>query len=344
MKAMVLTGPGRPFEYLNVPDPTPGPGEAVAKILSCGSGLTIQHIRAGRTKVAYPRIIGHEFTGEIVALGSGVDCLSIDDPVTAYFYLTCGNCKWCLRDREMLCENFKGYIGREIDGAYAEYIKLPAKNFIKLPENLDYKAHPAEIGVITDAIATPVKVIRHANIQPGEFVAVVGAGGGLGIHMLMVAEWAKSRTIAVEKDGGKANACYDAGAEFFIDANRNNTMEALLDLTDGGGVDVVIDFVCSNQTIENSVDALGPGGRLVLLGGAGISTPFRGFVNKIKQNELNVMGSRYATKAEVRKSIELVANGEIWPMVSEIYPLEKAEDLHQRLEEGKVTGRAALLV
>jgi propanol-preferring alcohol dehydrogenase len=166
MKAMVLKAPGSPLVLENVPDPVPGPGEAVAKVLACGAGLTIHHARAGRIKVSLPRILGHEITGEIVATGPGVTNLTPGDGVTAYFYLTCGECRWCRADRETLCENFAGYVGREIDGGYAEYIKLPARAFMKFPEGLDWRGMPAEAGVICDAIATPLKVIRRARVTP----------------------------------------------------------------------------------------------------------------------------------------------------------------------------------
>ncbi len=157
MRAMVLRGPNTPFEKATVPDPTPGPGEAVARVITCGAGLTIQHAKAGRRKTSFPRIIGHEITAEIVALGAGVAGLKLGDAVTAHFYLFCGHCRYCLSQLEPLCDNGRGNVGIECDGGYAEYIKLPAHIFIKLPEALDYKKHPAEIGVITDALATPLQ-------------------------------------------------------------------------------------------------------------------------------------------------------------------------------------------
>ena len=92
MKAILLPGPGMPFTYETVPDPTPGPGEAVARVLACGAGLTIHHARAGRLKLNhYPRIIGHEIAAEIVAVGAGVKNVKAGDGVTAYFYFTCGH-------------------------------------------------------------------------------------------------------------------------------------------------------------------------------------------------------------------------------------------------------------
>ena len=139
MKALLLNGPNEPFSIEKINDPSPEEGHAVAKVLACGSGLTIQHVKAGRIIVDYPRIIGHEIIGEIVEINGKSNEYKVGDPVTAFFYLTCGQCKWCNIDRETLCENFKGYIGREIDGGYAEYIKLPIENFIKIPESINYK-------------------------------------------------------------------------------------------------------------------------------------------------------------------------------------------------------------
>ena len=174
MKALILKGPNEPFIYENVPDPIPQNGEAVAKILACGSGLTIQHVKAGRTKVKFPIIIGHEITAEIVELRGDCGGLTVGMPVTAYFYLTCGHCKWCKLNRETLCINFKGYIGRQINGGYAEYISLPAKNFIPIPLSINYKETPIETGIICDAIATPLKVMKKARIEINDKVGVNG--------------------------------------------------------------------------------------------------------------------------------------------------------------------------
>ena len=184
MKALVSHGPNQPFSLETVDDPKPNKGEAVAKVLACGAGLTVQHVKAGRTPIPFPRIMGHEIAAVIVEVNGECGDLTVGMPVTAYFYLTCGYCKWCLTNRQTLCKNFGGYVGRACDGGYAEYIKLPAKNFIPIPEKLDIYKSPAEIGVICDAIATPYKVLRRGRIAPLERVAVFGAGGGLGIQML----------------------------------------------------------------------------------------------------------------------------------------------------------------
>jgi propanol-preferring alcohol dehydrogenase len=342
MKAMLLRGPNVPFELIDRPDPVAGPGEAVARVLACGSGLTIQHAKAGRRRIPFPRIIGHEIAGQIVEIGPGVTGLSVGDGVTAYFYLNCGHCRWCLANLEPLCTSGGGNVGFNCDGGYAEYIKLPAHIFIKLPEALDYERHPAEIGVITDALATPYKVLRRAHIKAGETVAVIGAGGGLGIHQLMMAKWARARVIAVEIAANKFDACRKAGADAVVDPGNGNVVEALLDLTRGEGVDVVVDYVSSTLTLEAGAKALGRHGRLVTLGGAGQS--FHASAMDMLNKEQDFLGSRYVTRTDILEACDLVARGEVFPLVTDVCPLEEAEAVHARVERGEVIGRAALRV
>jgi D-arabinose 1-dehydrogenase-like Zn-dependent alcohol dehydrogenase len=342
MKAMILRAPNTAFEMVQVPDPTPGLGEAVAKVVTCGAGLTIQHAKAGRRKIDFPRIIGHEITAEIVAVGAGVTSLKAGDGVTSYFYLNCGHCRHCLSMLEPLCENTGGNVGLECDGGYAEYIKLPAHIFIKYPEALDYKKHPAEMGVITDALATPYKVLRRASIKGGETVAVIGAGGGIGIHQLMMAKWANTRVIAVDIASAKFDACRKAGADEVVNPKDGDVVEALHELTHGKGVDVVIDYVSTAATQEAGMKALAQRGRLVVLGGA--AQPFTAPARDMLTKEQAILGSRYVTRSEILDACDLVASGKVWPLVTVIKPLQEAEAVHALVERGQVTGRAALQV
>ncbi len=343
MKAMVLRKKGEPFVMEERPDSVPGPGETVARVMACGSGLTIHHARAGRAEVNYPVIIGHEVLGEVVEVGPGVKEQAPGDIVTVYTYLSCGRCRWCRTDRETLCDNLAGFVGRHVDGGYAEYIKLPARNFIPLPEEIDYRDHPAEAAVISDAIVTPYKVIRRARIAPLETVAVFGAGGGVGIHMVMLARWAHARVIAVDIEPGKLAKCREVGAESTVDASKENVAEALRELTGGKGLDVAVDFVSAPSTLEAAAEALGKGGRLVTLGGYS-PEPFRVSAARMLAGELELLGSRAFSKQELIESLELVARGEFWPLVTETYKLEEAEKVHARLEERSVTGRAAIVM
>ena len=340
MKALILNGPNQPFELSEVPDPIPGPGEAVAKVFACGSGLTIQHVKAGRMAANFPLIIGHEIAGEIVEIGPGVSNVKRGDGVTSYYYINCGYCKWCLSGYEPLCENTGGNVGRECDGGYAEYIKLPAHLFLKFPDGIDYKAHPAEMGVSMDALATPYKVLKRGRVKAGETVAVFGAGGGVGIHQLMMARWANTRVIAVDVAEEKKQACLDAGADEFINPEKVNTIEAILDLTDGEGADVAIDYVSATATLEAAAGALRRHGRMITLGGAGAK--FQVDSMEMLRKEQDLLGSRYTTRADIIATYELIAKREVWPIVTDIRPMEEADAIHDRVENGEVIGRAAI--
>ena len=341
MKALILKGPNEPFIFEDVPDPIPQNGEAVAKVLACGSGLTIQHVKAGRTKVNFPIIIGHEITAEIIELRGDCGELKVGMPVTAYFYLTCGHCKWCKINRETLCDNFKGYIGRQINGGYAEYISLPAKNFIPIPLSIKYKENPIETGIISDAIATPLKVIKKARIGITDKVGVIGAGGGLGIHMLRMLNLYNVKTIAIETKQIKEKSCRDSGASEFINPNSNSKKEVIEDFTNNSGLDVVIDFVSSKSSLETGTELLGNGGRLVTLGGSGEF--FNIDSGNMLLKEIEIIGSRYCSKQEVIDSLNLVSRGLITPLVTEKVSPYQANDLHERIEKGNVIGRAGII-
>ena len=342
MKALLLNGPGKPFSIDTIEDPTPEKGYAVAKVLACGSGLTIQHVKAGRITVDYPRIIGHEIIGEIVEINGKTNEYKFGDPVTAFFYLTCGQCKWCNIDRETLCDNFKGYIGREIDGGYAEYIKLPIENFIKIPESINYKNNLLETAVVCDAVATPLKVIKKAKISSFDKVGVIGAGGGLGIHMLKMLKLNNIPNIGIDTKTEKFNTCNENGAEFSISPLQNDLKNKINDYTKGNYLDVVIDFVSSKSSLELGCSILGKGGRLVTLGGSG--EQFLANSSDMLVKELELIGSRYCTKQELKESLDLFARGLINPLVSYKTDFNGAEDLHKKIEIGDVTGRAGILI
>ena len=217
-----------------------------------------------------------------------------------------------------------------------------SSNFIRLPDGIDYKKHPAEIGVVTDALATPYKVLRRARVKAGETVAVIGAGGGLGIHQLMMAKWARTRVIAVDTRASKFEACRKAGADEVVDASQGRVAEQLLELTQGQGVDVVVDYVSATSTLEAGAKALGRRGRLVTLGGSG--KPFQASAADMLNKEQDLLGSRYVTRSEIVESLDLVARGEVFPLVTVLRPLEEAEAVHDLVERGEVIGRAVLRV
>ncbi|TMD00675.1 MAG: zinc-binding dehydrogenase [Chloroflexi bacterium] len=323
--------------------PEPGPGEVLVRVVACGAGLTLESVRLGHLGGSTPRIMGHEFSGTVAATGAGVDGWHEGDPVTGSFYLFCGNCVMCASGRETLCINNKGNIGAKIDGAFAEYVVVPARNLVRIPEGVALR----EAGVIADAVATPYHIARErARIVPGQRVAVIGAGGGVGIHMLQVAKAFGAFVIAVERDPAKLLRLQEFAVDAIVDAASESWQADLVRAADGQ-LDACIDFVGAPVTTANGISALGRGGTFVVVGvlpglrsdkSAVLSADPMYLVNK----EITIMGTRYATRAEIARSLGLVRDGKVKPIIGASFPLSQAEDALEAIRLNQVFGRVLI--
>ncbi|MBA2391427.1 MAG: alcohol dehydrogenase catalytic domain-containing protein [Ktedonobacteraceae bacterium] len=340
MRAMVLEAFGGTLRLETRPVPEPGPGEVLVRVVACGAGLTLESIRLGHLGGSTPRILGHEYSGTIAALGVGVEGWQEGDAVTGSFYLFCGNCVMCASGRETLCLNNKGNIGAKIDGAFADYVVVPARNLVRIPTGVVLR----EAGIIADAVATPYHIARErARIIAGQRVAVIGAGGGVGIHMLQMAKAFGAFVIAVERDAAKLRRLQDVVPDALIDASESDWQTSLSQVAEGQ-LDVCIDFVGSPETTSKGLAALGRGGTFVIAGSmpylrsdknAVISVAPMYMVNK----ELSILGTRYATRAEIARSLELVCDGKIKPIIGAAFPLEQAEVAFEAIRQNQVFGR-----
>jgi len=347
MRAMVLHKLGGPVTLENVNESPVGPCDAKVRVRATGVGLTVLIMKATPGLVTrYPRILGHEVAGEVVEIGSEVRNVKIGDRVVCHFYLTCKVCKFCRSGRETLCENWAGYVGMACDGGYAEYMVVPALNLCHLPENIPF----VEASIISDAVATPLHACRaEAKIGPCDDVLVVGAGGGVGIHAVQMAKLCGARVLAADVSREKLEMAKELGADEIIDCKEHNLTEEAKRLTDGKGVDAVLDFVASSETLEESFESLGTGGRLVILGFRPTSVfkvqpIFRVNPLVVLAKGLEIHGSRYVSMAELIESVKIVKQGKIKPVVTQTFPLEEAERVHQLLQENRITGRAALII
>jgi D-arabinose 1-dehydrogenase-like Zn-dependent alcohol dehydrogenase len=340
MRAMVLEAFGGSLKAETRLVPDPGPGEVLVRVVACGAGLTLESIRLGHLGGSTPRIMGHEYSGTVAALGAGVEGWREGDPVTGSFYLFCGACVMCASGREMLCLNHQGNIGAARDGAFAEYTLVPARNLVRIPEGVALR----EAGIIADAIATPYHIARErARIIAGQRVAVIGAGGGVGIHMLQVAKAFGAFVIAVERDAEKLRRLQSMAIDALVDASSDAWQDALVQAAEGQ-LDVCIDFVGAPETTSRGLAALGRGGTFVIAGAmpglrsdksAVISAAPMYLVNK----EISILGTRYATRAEIARSLALVRDGKVSPVIGASYPLEQAEEALEAIRQNRVFGR-----
>src|SRR5499426_1491890 len=247
MKAMVLSEFGAPLRLASVPVPKIGPNDVLLRVRATGVGLTVVIMTKVPGRVtSFPRIPGHEVAGEVVELGSEVAHVKVGDRVTCHFYLTCGLCHFCRSGRETLCPRSPGNVGMACDGAYAEYVALPARNVVAIPAGVS----DVDAAIAADAIATPYHACREeARVGPGDRVLVVGAGGGVGIHAVQMARLCGGWVLAADVTDPKLEMARAVGADGLVDGRRGALADQALTLTDGRGVDAVIDTVASRETL-----------------------------------------------------------------------------------------------
>jgi propanol-preferring alcohol dehydrogenase len=345
MKAMVIPKFGAPMELRDVPMPKIGPNEVLLRVRAAGVGLTVVIMTANPGRVtSFPRIPGHEVAGEVVELGAEVTNVKLGDRVVCHFYLSCGSCRFCRSGRETLCLAFRGFVGQAIDGGYAEYMALPARNVTPIPDGVS----DIDAGVATDAIATPYHACREeARVGPGDTVLIVGAGGGVGIHGVQMAKLCGGWVVAADVTDEKLAAAKECGADALVDVRRGDLATLVKQATDGRGVDAAIDFVASRETLEGSVGALARAGRLVIIGSRpkavfGVDAAFTVDPGRMLYDMLEIHGSRYVTLTEIAQTLDLLRQGRIRAVVTRTFPLEGAEEAHELLRKNAVVGRAAL--
>lgn len=340
MKAMVMKEWNGPYELEDRPIPEVGPLDVLIKIKACGIGYTLTNLRAGRLGGSVPRIIGHEIGGIVEDIGPMVTTCKPGDRVCVSFYLTCGHCKWCVNGRETLCENFGGYVGAAIDGGFAEYAKIPEHNVLPIPEGIGF----AEAGVTTDAVATNWHVFKErCKTKPNDRVLVVGAGGGVGIHTVQVAKVFGAHVIGVDVSDEKLELAEKYGADEVINVAGKEMSQEIMKITAGGGVDAVVDMVCTKQTLKEDIKSLGVGGTLVVVGVPQDVTSLDFEPIRLLRDELNLTGCRCATRQEIKESLELVRRGVIRPAVINTFPLDEANRVQKFIDNMEFLGRTAFV-
>jgi D-arabinose 1-dehydrogenase-like Zn-dependent alcohol dehydrogenase len=323
-----------------VSDPEPAPGAAVVQVAACGIGLTTRNCTRGDLgdgPSLLPVVPGHELVGTVVAVGPGADPELLGSLVTAHFYLFCGRCRRCLDGQEPLCERPGGVIGVHCDGGLAEQVALPARNLLRLPDGAD----PVEATVVADAVATSIHVVRRAGVGPASRVAVLGAGGGVGAHLVQVAAAAGAAVVGLDIEPEKLamlESQLGVPAADASDLGRARLPAAWRDRAD-----VIVDLVGSPPTGGWAVDHLDAGGRLVLL------TTFRGIAapvepRRLVMGQLSILGSRYASRAELLDAAGLVHSGAVRPVIGARSDLAGAASLLGRIDSNQIQGRAAVLM
>jgi NADPH:quinone reductase-like Zn-dependent oxidoreductase len=323
----------------DVPDPVPGPGEALIRVRACAVNHVDIDMREGtsRLPLTLPHTLGFEIAGEVAGLGEGVDEVSVGDRVTPIFQIHCRECEWCEAGQHHHCENIS-MLGVQAPGGYAEYALAPAWALISLPDTLAYE--PAA------AVQTTFSTVWHAlvtrvDLQPGETVLVNAAGSGVGSAAIQVARMLGARVIASAGADQKLERARQFGAENAVNYLTEDLASRVRELTDGRGVDVVMECV-GGDVFTGSVQALAKDGRLVTVGGhAGEVVPLD--IITLFRNQWSVVGSVRATADEIEHVIQLAGEGKVAPVIYKTYALADAGQAHQDMEARKHYGKLILL-
>jgi NADPH:quinone reductase-like Zn-dependent oxidoreductase len=339
MEAVVLEAFGVPenLRMRQVPDPSPGAGEVLLRVEACGVCFhDVINRRGDLPRTNVPAILGHEAAGEVIAVGSDVEGWAVGDRAATLQRLNCGECRHCSGGRNSLCKEDTRFFGEEIPGGYAGYMAAPVAGLGRVPQEIDWSV--AATACCTTG--TAVHVVRtRGRVRPGETVLITGASGGVGMQAVQLARHDGGRVIAVTTSESKVDVLREAGAHEVIVTKDLEFSRQVRELT-GEGVDVALEIVGS-LTFEQSMRALAPGGRLVVVGNLKTQSVA---VNPglVIVKELEIRGAYATTQKELRQAFELIASGVLRPWITDVLPLADAWRAHQQLEAREVTGRLVL--
>ena len=328
MRAAVLIEPGR-FEVKDVPRPEPYPGEALIKIARtgiCGTDMHIFHGAYAADKL--PMIPGHEFTGHVAGLGHGATGLEDGQPVVVDMNIGCDQCYWCRRHEILNCPAMQ-QMGITIDGAFAEYLAVPAKLVIPASDTV-----PQAVLALTEPLACVVRAARKARVTFGQSVVILGVGPIGNLHVQLMRTIGAAPIIAADISPERVQMALDSGADVGI-SDPADLKQAVLNATDGRGADIVIESVGNARLYETAIDLMRKGGHLAAFGLTGPNEPLSLDILTTILQENSVKGSVAGMREDMHDALTLLTHGRIKTdlFTRASYPLEKIQDAFDSFAE-----------
>jgi L-iditol 2-dehydrogenase len=337
MRAVVYLGPEQ-IEMRTLPIPVPAEGELLVQVraaLTCGTD--VKTYRRGHPKFPPPFVFGHEFGGDVVAMGRGVTKFREGMRVTANVFAECGECFYCQRGQGNLCENLIYNFG-----AFAEYMIVPAsivrRTTFEIPAHVSY----AEAAVL-EPLVTVVHGWHKLRIRPGEAVAILGAGGPISLlHLQLALRSGAGPVIAIGHSPARLEVAARLGATTILNAREIDPAAAVRDLTGGHGVDVVIECAGTKLAWETSVALARKGGRVLWFGGLPGGTKVELDASRLHYGEIDLLNMHGGTAQDACQAFTLITSGQldIASLLNGELPLEQVELALQRM----ISGEAVKLV
>jgi threonine dehydrogenase-like Zn-dependent dehydrogenase len=314
MKAFRFYKPEDPLVLEELPLPKIDEGSVLVKVKGSGICGTDLHYKHGRqTPSRIPATLGHEIAGIVERVGSGVTDLVEGDRVVVHYFVSCGACSKCDIGQDNKCSSYRSF-GQDIDGGFAEYTAVPARNAFKLPKEVPFD----QGAVIGCAVSTAFHSLRVGQTSPGDRVAVFGLGG-VGMNVVQCAKaFGASKIIGVDTIESKLQLAKQLGADETINAGREDPLKVIMDVTNGLGVDVALECAGHPKTMEWTLKSVEISRR------AGYPSPFNGRAIRVAQyydtitlapgmlsSEGGLRHSSDHTRDDLRRVIDLVRAGRI---------------------------------
>jgi NADPH:quinone reductase len=342
LKAIFLKEFGGPevLRLEDVPAPQPAAGEIVLKVHSVSVNRTLDLVvRAGKypVKIQLPHVLGADPAGEVVEIGGSVTKFKVGDRVAVVSATPCRQCGPCLKGEAANCVDSKR-IGVDLWGGYAEFIVLPARYAVKLPDEISF----AEGTVIMRHFPMAFNLLASkADLKPGEWVLVMGATGALGSSCVQVAKMQGAKVIAGAGSDERVNAAKSYGADFGINYRKQNLAEEVMKLTDGQGVAVVCENVADPTLWPGAFNSLATDGRLVT-GGAHGGGNVKLDVKRLYMKRLLIIGAAGTHLPDVDKALQAARAGKIRAIIDRTLPLREAVEAHRIVEGNQTSGKVIL--
>eukprot|EP01018_Ginkgo_biloba_P023783 Gb_00946 [translate_table: standard] len=366
MRGAVFWEPGKPMSIEQFHMPRPKAGEILVKTKACGVCHSDLHVMTGDLPFARPCVVGHEITGEVVEHGAYTDSgvvkrFPIGARVVGAFIMPCGNCFYCVKGQEDLCEPFFEYNrakGTLYDGetrlflwsndkpvymysmgGLAEYCVVPATALAILPDSLPY----TESAILGCAVFTAYGAMRHAaDMHAGDTVAVIGIGG-VGSSCLQIARaFGGYKIIAVDVQDDKLENARKLGATHTVNALKVNAVDTIKEMTAGRGVDIAVEALGKPGTFVQTTLSVRDGGKAVMIG---LGAKAEVDVTRLVRRQIKIIGS-YGARArqDLPKLVELAETGifNLESAVSQKRTFEEAEAVYNALNRGEIVGRAVI--
>ena len=283
MQAAVFLAPGR-WELQSRPRPTPGAGEALVRVAACGLCGTDLHIYHGRFPANFPVVPGHEFAGEVIAVGPGVDHIAPGQRVSVDPVIPDGVCDPCRRNLRHLCVNLRAP-GIQLDGGFATHCVLPARQLLAIPDALSY-----EDAALLEPLACVLHGLDLVDIRPGDRAAIIGAGW-IGLLMLQCVRLRGAAHIVVsEPVAFKRERAAALGADVVVNPRETSLADAVA-ATSPGGVDIAIECVGTAPTALEATRLVREGGTVLFFGVAPPDAEISVKPFDIYRRELKIVGS-----------------------------------------------------